>query len=337
VRTTPNLHTIATLEITQPKPRTKTINVVFWDTLLHQTQTHSYTANYQNWKIDVQDFQVDAQGNAYILIAYENEMQRRKTTEQLHYELIKCPKNAQKIARAHTQNLRLPFDELHLKINENAQKIVLAGFYYNVKSEVYDGTVYQNFGMDSLEHIGSYLVPFSQNLTSKFNQTFAENNSRLNDMSIRKIINRSDSGIVIIAEVNYKVAQNMSFAVNPAMGRELFYKHFGEIIILCTDKNNAMAWEQLIPKMQVCRDDAPFGSFFLLQKPDRLCFFFNEDLDLKSPLYQIDITNGGTMQPKGVVAENFIGFFEGSKQISGKTMWIQGIKKREKGILQITQ
>ncbi len=337
IRITKDLKTVVAIEVFSPNARKKSINILFFDQNLQRTNEYTYQASYNGWQISVQDFLLDEAGNAFFVVAYKNEMQRRNSLNQTYYEVLKCYKNGQKMVKSQNISVPLPHDDLHLKISQATNQVSLIGFYFELKNEVFDGIMYQHFTADSLQNIGASYVAFTENLRSKFAQTFAERNSRLSDLSILKILNRSDSGLVVIAEVNYKVAQNMSFGVNPAMGRELFYKHFGEIVVFCTAANGTVAWEQLIPKTQVCREDSPFGSFALLQKTDRLSFFFNEDLDLKSPLYQVDITNIGELKPKGVVAENFIGFFGNGKQITDKSLWIQGIKKREKGILKITE
>lgn len=124
--------------------------------------------------------------------------------------------------------------------------------------------------------------PFDEKFMSILRQKNVGEDARgIVDAELRQLLLRQDGGIILVAE-RYREVQR-----GAAAGRGFFRDgmrmivdyYYDDVFVLAFQPDGKTQWKTALHKKQYSQDDeGTFSSYFLMRNPDRMRFFFNDEI-----------------------------------------------------------
>jgi hypothetical protein len=270
---------------------------------------------YSRKSFDVDETQVDKNGNVYLLgVVYTegaNRMARRgKATYQ--YDLVAYMRDSTLDVQEYKINLKDKFvTDLTFRVADDGD-LVFSGFYSEKGVSSMKGTCFFKINPRTKDMTSVSTREFDFNfLTENLSQRSKEKakeaantndktkEAELPSFSLDKLILRSDGGALLVAE-QYFIEEQLqnnrfnsfgfgggfydpfydpwSFRNNGFNRQRDFYYNYNDIIVVNIRPDGEIAWAARIPKSQMSRNDGGiYSSYSMSIVADKLFFIYNED------------------------------------------------------------
>ncbi len=290
-------------------------------------------------------YQIDSTNNLYTLTKTTDDTKRLNDPSRVAFNVHKIDLNTNQQTKIFKfVNDKFFINKAKITYDTQNHRILLAALYSekNSTSNTSAGTVVVRIIPQTLEPENTSIQHFSQNFIVKLEGLKnIKKQKELANYDLKKLIARTDGGLIIVAESYYVTTQvymqyNMGYAPMP---RNVYYYHYDDIIVLSINPNGTTDWEQIVPKSQTYRDFDANASFALLQLKDRLAFIYNEDNGYQANVMQFDVSATGELLPSRIVNPEATAMTiqpQLAKQASQKTILIPAYKRKKKGILKLT-
>lgn len=245
---------------------------------------------YRETDFDIQDYQLDNEGNVYVL-GKLNTGKGKKGMPDIKLEVLKYSKGEEDptvINVSVGQNKYV--SDLYLAFKDNA--IICLGFYTNDPNAGAQGCFVQSIDKNSGEVVHQSLQEFeldfiTLNTTDKQKKKTEKKQEEgkevgMRTLTIRQVINHKDQQFVVVAEeYSVQVVTTTTPMAGGGVARSTTtYYHYGDIVMFSFSRDFAIQWYQKIPKDQTTANDGGFYSSFFVQPTDeRLLFVYNDHVD----------------------------------------------------------
>ncbi len=275
-----------------------TMNIIVFDgdgRLFYDT---TVVAGYITDNADIEEIQLDDEGNFYMLSTeYLDSVYRKiplKYKHSVHYYNA-----AEKIMA----RLIVPSESYYIKqatfwVDKKQHKLIVQGFEGREESDKIDGMFHCEFSLETPQFVQLEKHNFNDSDRVKFlgNRVYYFS-SDLKDYYIKNFFRFENGKTLLVAEKYYTSQQSTNYFVNGTMQttyRTIYI--YNEIILVCLDSTGKMCWKESIRKNQsTLNDDGIFSSFTTMLLPDRVIFYYNK-LDRKSPgIIEMTVMENGKM------------------------------------------
>lgn len=276
-----------------------TVNACIFDSQGNIYYDTSIAPDFMSDNIDIEEIQIDNDGNLYMLSTeYLDSVYRKiplKYKHTLHYY-----NHLQKLMTTFV----IPSDEYYIKqatflVDKINNKILVQGFEGTDESEKMDGMFHCEFAIDSKDWVQNKNHNFNDSDRIKFlgNRVYYFS-SDLKDYYIKNVFKYKNGKTLLAAEKYYTSQQSTNYFVNGTMQttyRTIYI--YNEIILICLDSAGNLCWKEAIHKNQsTLNDDGVFSSFVAMPLDDRIVFYYNK-LDRKSyqGIIEVSVYDNGRM------------------------------------------
>ncbi len=264
---------------------------------------------YPDNQFTVEDYQVDDQGNVYLLgVLYSDEAKwRRRGSPTYRYVVLSYLDNGREARELRIEGGEKFITDLTFRPARNGG-LVCAGFYsepgtYQIKGTTYfridpaTGTVpdkqYQPFDLSFLTRHLPEKEQEKLRSASAGGQDIGKAVA-LYDYSLDELILRSDGGAVLVAE-QFFIEQDFRrdyafngfypytfdpffYSRNYVRQQTDYYYHYNDILVVNIRPDGTMEWAARVPKHQETRNDGGFHSSYVLSiVRDKLYFVYNDN------------------------------------------------------------
>lgn len=259
-----------------------------FDKNINQIWEKQITLPYNEELFEVGDYQVDNNGNVYLLGKLFNDKRKSSVDGKPNYkqQLLSYSKNGIEFKDFPIEVDGKYLKDMKIAINEKGE-IICAGFFSNV-SKVYKSSIGGTFFL-KVDGISKKIIVqnFKDFDESFFNEDKSDEpekkdekkkdekdeNLELRDYNLDDIIIKDDGGIVLIAEQFYSKTYGTTTTTNTT------YYYYNSIIVVNMNAKGNIEWVKRIPKNQLATNDGGFfSSFVLAENKDKLYFIFNDNV-----------------------------------------------------------
>jgi hypothetical protein len=235
------------------------------------------TLPYRDKSFSIRSYQVDAEGNVYLL-CQQRAMDQEDRTPPL-YIVYAYRRDGREEVAYQLEIDGIDFSNLRFEVAGNGD-LVCAGFYSTPDITGSLGIGHVRIDPITKEAKQVDLLPFPTDFLEEVGQTVRKGAAptllryRLRDLTLR-----SDGGIVLVAEQFFRQERvmNMSPLAGPQMN---IYDHYNDIIVANIAPDGTYTWLRRIPKRQQTPDDGgAISSFAQATVQDRFLFFYNDHPD----------------------------------------------------------
>lgn len=217
---------------------------------------------YSEKKMDIGDYTVDSEGNAYTLAFVfkdDSKKERKKDVNvNYHVELLKIKFGNEKEVEKTPINIKGKFIN-SIWINENTNKtLTCAGYFFNNSNDVGSANGVFTCKVDQNSEVSDYnIIDFPEELINQnvSNRTQKKNSkkddeekSELEDLVLRKILLQKDGSLVLIGEQYYVVTRVTTDSKgNMRYSYDYYYNY---MIISKIDDTGKLVWIKKLAKKQ---------------------------------------------------------------------------------------
>jgi len=240
------------------------------------------------------------------------------------------------------------FGDPYIEIDNKNNQLIVAGFYDNEigmsESAAY-GFFYKayNYKLGALleERTTAFPDSFIKSLTGR---DASQTNNRLYTFNIKKVIQRLDGGISIVAESSIKdrrEEQAISLsAINPYNSYRIINTfQSNDIISFSIKPNGELDWTTIMRKKQYSEEDNGFNSsFFCINQKDKLHFIYPEDISFSSDVNEYVLSSDGASDKRQLFSQEDKDVFlvpKQGRQTALNEAVIPSIKKGELRLVRI--
>ncbi len=275
-----------------------TMNICVFDGEGNMFYDTSVVPGFTNDNIDIEEIQLDNEGNFYMLSTEYLDSVYRKIPLKYKHSVHYYNKQEKILTR-----LIVPSESYYIKqttflVDKNQHKIIVQGFEGPEESDKIDGMFHCEFSLQTPELVFAKKHYFNDSDRVKFlgNRVYYFS-SDLKDYYIKNFYRFQNGKTLLVAEKFYTSQQSTNYYVNGTLQptyRTIYI--YNEIILVCLDSVGNLCWKQAISKNQsTLNDDGIFSSFTSMLLPDRVVFYYNK-LDRKSTgIIEVTVTETGEM------------------------------------------
>ncbi|MCB0520773.1 MAG: hypothetical protein H6577_21675 [Lewinellaceae bacterium] len=266
---------------------------------------------YPDNKFTVEDYQVDNQGNVYLLgVLYQDEAKWRRRGNPTYNYVVLSYTNEGNDAKEYRIDLADKFiTDLTFRV-ANGGTLICCGFYSERGTYSIKGAYYFRLDPKTGEMTNRNSQPFDFEFLTEFmsekNKQKAKEAKERNDVrrgaelynySLDELILRSDGGAVLVAEQFYieqETYRDNPFGYYPygfyspysyrSNIQTDYYYHYNDIIVVNIRPTGEIEWASRIPKQQETKNDGGYYSSYAMSiVRDKLYFLFNDNARNYSP------------------------------------------------------
>jgi len=246
---------------------------------------------YNDENFEVESYQIDRNGNVYILgvIYQDNSQRRRRGSPTYQYSIL-----AYKNKGAEIDEYLIDLDNVFITDltfrADNQGNLVCSGFFSEKGTYSVRGTYFFRVDTETKEIYNQNLRDFDFEFRTEYlsdkekaraEVAELENDQRktpeLYDFSLDKLIMRSDGGALLVAEQYYVYERYFRDWPYYNMRYDYVY-NYNDIIVVNIRPNGEIEWTARIPKKQVTvNDNGYFSSYAMSTVRDKLYFVFNDN------------------------------------------------------------
>lgn len=240
-----------------------------------------FTLNYAPDDVFITNFESDNNGNAFVLIDFPAADRKPKSDLRDFYLYAYYPAEDKMLAYA-LGNAQLFIEELAMCVNNFNQTISVMGLYSETGRNEVNGYFMERYSIAKRSTEEKYAARFEE---GSFPQVPGLRNEKGNvDMRnyyIRKLIPRSDGGVLCVSEKYMRQEQRYSYYINniPQEGVRVTY-HYDDGLVFSLNPNGSMQFTSLLRKRQASAGDGGYYSgLAILPTQDQVCLFYNSEVD----------------------------------------------------------
>lgn len=287
------------------KKEQEVFTLAVFDNQFNELWTKKVRLPYPDKQFSVEEYQVDNQGNVYLLgMLFENGTKTKKNGKpNFRYEILAYRNQGEDVEEYPIELDDLFISDLAFRI-ANDGTLVCSGFYSEQGTSSVAGTYFLRINPKTHETFNKNTKKFdfdflTQNVSdrkkAKYMKAEKEGNTKkkaeLYKYDLDELILRNDGGAVLIAEQYYVDEIRDVFDdrfINPGFannglgfggGRTIdYYYNYNEIIVVNIRPNGDIQWTARIPKYQnTVNDGGYFSSYAMSIVRDKIYFVFNDN------------------------------------------------------------
>ncbi len=245
------------------------------------------TLPYKEELFEVEDFNVDNEGNAHLLgLIFKGKRKSiRKGEPNYKYQILSYSNNGQNLTEYPVEIEGNFLNDMQISVSED-QNLICSGFYSEAGTSSIIGSYFLKIDSKTKAIIQKSFKEFgidfiTQNYTAKQERKANKRaekgkNVELYDYNLDDLILRDDGGAVLIGEQFY-VDVFTSTSTNGSRITNYTY-HYNDIIVVNISPQGEIEWSKKISKRQITRNDGGFFSSYVLSVvKDKLFFVFNDN------------------------------------------------------------
>jgi hypothetical protein len=251
------------------------------------------TLPYLEELFDVEDYEVDNEGNVHLLglIFKEKRKEKRKGTPNYTYQILSYLNSGNRL-REYPVKIEGKFlTDMQITINQD-QDIICGGFYstegtFSIKGSYFlkiDGETKRIKSKEFQEFRVDFIM---QNLSEREERKTKKKAARkgkepeLYQYSLNDIILKDDGGALLVGEQYFiRTSTTSTYYANGGGGgtTTTYWYYYNDIIVINISPEGKIEWTEKIAKKQITADDGGFySSYALTVVGDKLYFVFNDN------------------------------------------------------------
>ena len=197
------------------------------------------------------DLETDPEGNVYLLASEQQRDKRKTDPESVRVVLYQYTSSGQRWSRIDLSRGEVFINGARMVYNDSLSEMVVAGFYSAQNPDGADGVFIYTARRDGMERPRIQTAFSTDFVAGIVGARQADVSNTLNNFRIRKMIPRSDGGMVLVAE-RYYVTQRVetTYISGISQTNTTNYYHHDEVILLSLDAVGTMEWQEVIRKRQ---------------------------------------------------------------------------------------
>jgi len=255
------------------------LDIALLDTSFKPLFREQKTLDIQADAFRVLDLETDITGNVYVL-ASEQQKDKRKSDPASQRVVLYCFQLNTHFWTRHDLSKGLFFlNSARLCYNDSLRSIEVAGFYSDAGTEGAAGVYIASILSENALELKSKQAAFSNEFMAGIigaNQADVQGN--LNNFRIRRLVPRSDGGLVLAAE-RYYVTQRVetTYISGISQTNTTNYYHHDEVIVLSMDAHGNLEWQEVVRKRQSALLSASqFSGIGICATPEGIMLVYNE-------------------------------------------------------------
>ncbi len=263
------------------------VSVVVMDQNFDVIWKDELTIPYADKDFAISDYDVDNNGNVYILGKhYKQKSDREKRKPIGTYKLIGFFEEGHDRQEFDLELSNKFIADINYFIKDDGN-ILCSGLYSNSSTSSAAGSFYLEIENETLEVIVENLVEFdldflTQGLTERQTKKVKKKVNKGKDVEfysyeVRNLIEKEDGGLVMVAEQYFvRVTQTTTTNANGGTSTSTTYHYYyNDIIIVSFDEEGEVEWHEKIEKNQYSTNDGGyFSGFNMAVKGDNMYFYF---------------------------------------------------------------
>ncbi|MGB0868673.1 MAG: hypothetical protein ACPGSD_03665 [Flavobacteriales bacterium] len=263
-----------------------------FDKELNLIWNKTVTFPYSDKLFSLQDFEIDNDGNLYILGKLYNDKVVEKRNGKPNYKyIILSYKNNGNVTKEYKVELENKFiRDLTFGIN-NQQDFVCAGFYSEKGTTSIKGSYYFEIDHESGKFLKENTKEFSPSFISKYKSERTKKKVKrkskkgkapeLYEYDFDYLFMKDEGGALLIGEQYY--SYTYSTTTTDANGNTTTHWHtryvYGDIIVINIDKSGKTIWQEKIPKKQVVASykATNYCSYYPIYRNNALYIVYNDN------------------------------------------------------------
>ena len=258
---------------------------------LNQLWEKEITLPYTSELFDVEDYEVDNDGNLHLLgiVFNKRRIEKRRGAPNYKYQILSYYENGRTLTEYPVEIKGKFITDMQIAINQD-QDIICGGFYsaegtfsilgsyflrIDARTKEVKSQSFKDFGIDFI----------TQNMTEKRERKTRRKANKGKDVELYEydldgIILREDGGAVLIGEQYYiRVSTSTSVDANGNTHTTTTYNYiYNDIIVINVSPDGTIEWNSKIAKRQTSSNDGGFYSSYALSVVgDKLYFIFNDN------------------------------------------------------------
>ncbi|MCG9880013.1 MAG: hypothetical protein MH472_05390 [Bacteroidia bacterium] len=257
------------------------LNLFAYDESVQQTFGKQFLLNEKPDDIFLTNFEIDNKGNAFVLIDFPAKNPNAQTDNRDFFLYSYYPQDDKMLAYQ-LANEKVFVEELAMVVNNFNQTVTVTGLYSGENGNMVNGYFLERFSISKKSTEEKFAATLDASmLTHITGGKIEKRNPDLKNYFIRKLIARSDGGVIVVAEKYTRTEQRYSYYMNnmPQEGVRISY-NYDDVAILSINKDGSIQFGDLIRKRQSSVGDGGYISgIACLPTQDFIYVLYNSELD----------------------------------------------------------
>ncbi len=255
------------------------LDVALMDTAFQPLFRSQKTLEIQADAFRILDLETDIPGNVYVLASEQQKDKRKNDPASSHVVLYFFERNAQAWIRHDLSRGLFFLNSARLCYNDSLKSMVIAGFYSDAGTDGAAGVFMASIQPEQPGAVRYDQAAFSGDFIAGIvgaNQ--ADALGYLSNFRIRKLLPRSDGGLVVVAE-RYYVTQRVetTYISGISQTNTTNYYHHDEVIVLSLAASGRFEWQEVVRKRQSALLSASqFSGIGICATPNGVMVVYNE-------------------------------------------------------------
>jgi len=247
-----------------------------------------------SYKKDFLDALVDNKGRVHFVMEKDNK-KSKKDENRLEFISLLGGNNVKYYSVDLESN---PWYDLETNYDNINEKLLISGLYSHKTSIEAHGIFYINVDPNNTNNKVVKFSAFENDFLTLVLGKEIKKNVGLNEITVQRIIPRSDGGVLMIAERNKKYIRNLTNYSASSYGRghtpvQTDY-YFNEILLFSFNPDGTLHWKEILHKKQFSQDDnGDFSSFFLFFTRSNLRLIYNDAIKRTGTVYEYVVNGNG--------------------------------------------
>lgn len=240
---------------------------------------------------------VNNKGSFYSIFYKDYPKSQREKNKFTIYKLNATAKSTEEI----------PFEsnflfDVYFDYDNNNNHIVAGGLYHDKKPFKASGYFYLKYDDNNPNNKILNFEKFSEKIMTTIKGKEADENDSFIHAYVKKLILKSDGGIVIVVErykkINYAYAttsnpRSFDKGQNSATSIQAEYQ-YSDILLVDLNAKGKSGWNEILYKRQYSRDDGGrFSSFFIMKNPKKIRFLYNDEIQYNNKISEYSVNRTG--------------------------------------------
>lgn len=242
------------------------------------------------------EMEVANDGNAYFIFRVENEAKPKKNWERFGYFLYAYNSAENSLKDFYLNPKDAYISRPFLAIDYLTGRVIATAYYSYEDAGYSKGILHIDINRATHALQLSALMPYPKEFVGDIlGISAASRGEELRDFFIKKIIPKSDSSYLLIAEEYYTTSQTYTFSINGMMqvgSRDIY--NYGKVAILTINKHGIIEEGDVINKIQSSTMDfGYYSSIYVMSLKNKVHIFYNDDERGETEITQYSIDSKG--------------------------------------------
>lgn len=244
-------------------------------------------------------FDIDNDGNAFVLLDYPK-TDRKGALDSRAFFLYSYYPDLDKMFSYELGSADMFIEELGMTLNNFNKTVSVFGFYSASEGKNVNGYFYHRYSTASKETLVRYQSLVQTEILEKIMSAKSEKmDLGLNNFYIRKIIPRSDGGIIIAAEKYTKVEQRYNYYLNnmPMEGVRVIF-NYDDVALWSINADGTLHFTDVVRKKQSAVGEIGNAGVSIVPTQDYVHILYNSELDKDGNVMLHSINYQGRVEEK---------------------------------------